>query len=398
VKQEAHRLPTSYSLLLINSGLSRFGVSTFNLVIIWVILQATHNAFLGGLGDGVLSLPLFLSYAVGVIVDRSNKKKALAALSGIARSLSLGAVFIGIMLRSTLLLLISLYSTAFIIGFTSDVMNAVRAVWTKEFLAPELYKRGSSAASSVYSIAEGAGYVSSGLLLALGVTESFIFILVFFTLAVVPILFIHPTKTGSNSGSAMSSIREGLGFILKNKPIWQAMVISFLGNLVFGMAGIIYISLIQLGYKLPALYVSLVFGTFILGIVGGSSLAQKVKGKVGRIALVGYMLMGGLLASVSSIREVYLVLVPSFLIGLIIGVINVVFTTAFLKLVPKELMARVQGAFNTFSLAITSLSGMLGGIVIQLVGPSDSFLLLGGVVLISSPLFAVFKELSQIVV
>ncbi|MGC8585898.1 MAG: hypothetical protein ACP5L4_07305 [Thermoplasmata archaeon] len=40
--------------MTVNMGISRFGVSSFNLMIIWVLLYETHSPFLSGLGDGIL--------------------------------------------------------------------------------------------------------------------------------------------------------------------------------------------------------------------------------------------------------------------------------------------------------------------------------------------------------
>ncbi len=44
--------------------------------------------------------------------------------------------------------------------------------------------------------------------------------------------------------------------------------------------------------------------------------------------------------------------------GLIIGIINVVINTEILKIVPQNLMARIQCAFSTFTLAATFVAGM----------------------------------------
>ncbi len=109
----------NFHLIVINSGFSRFGFSTFNLIIIWVILYMTKTPVLSGLGDGFLSVPLFFSFIVGAYVDRFNKKKILAILAGVIRSLSIIMIFIGIFLNNTLITLISIYISAFLIGFTS---------------------------------------------------------------------------------------------------------------------------------------------------------------------------------------------------------------------------------------------------------------------------------------
>lgn len=70
-----NKYPKNFTLMTANMGISRFGVSSFNLMIIWVLLYETHSPFLSGLGDGILSLPLFFSFIVGAFIDKSGNKK-----------------------------------------------------------------------------------------------------------------------------------------------------------------------------------------------------------------------------------------------------------------------------------------------------------------------------------
>ncbi|MEM3191704.1 MAG: MFS transporter, partial [Candidatus Parvarchaeota archaeon] len=146
-----------FKLLVFNAGLSRFGLSSFNLIIIWVILFETKSAFFAGLGDGIMSLPLFFSFLVGAFVDRTEKKKAIAIAVGVLRSVFLVTILYGFYLNSLILILISIYASGFILGLTSDVMNSIRASWTKEVLKEEHYKSGSSVSLMVNYIAQGGG-------------------------------------------------------------------------------------------------------------------------------------------------------------------------------------------------------------------------------------------------
>ncbi len=63
-----------FKFIVANSSISRFGLSAFNIIIIWVVLFETKNAFLAGLGDGLLSLPLFFSFLIGALIDRTTKE------------------------------------------------------------------------------------------------------------------------------------------------------------------------------------------------------------------------------------------------------------------------------------------------------------------------------------
>jgi len=394
-KDPEPRLLKNFKLMTVNMGISRFGVSSFNLMIIWVLLYESHSPFLAGLGDGILSLPLFLSFIVGALIDKSGRKKAIAIWGGVARAVSLSTIFLGFYVNSVMLIVISIYVTGFLIGLTSDILNSVRASWTKKLLTEEQYKSGSSILQTVSSMAEGAGYIASGLFLALGFLDSFISIFVIFIISLAPLLFMR-VEESTEVKSAMDSIIEGLKFIRESKAIMQVMAIALLGNMIFGMAGILFTTLVQVHFKLLPIYVSIIFFIFIVGMIIGAMLSRHVNGKVGNISVVSYAIMGISLVSISMLNNIFLIIFPALIIGFVIGIIDVILNTAILKLLPQNLMARIQGAFNTFSLAATFVSGMLGGILIQLTSSTESFLVIGILILAMTPLWFLFRELASI--
>jgi DHA3 family macrolide efflux protein-like MFS transporter len=388
-------LNRSFKLTVLNSGISRFGLSAFNLMIIWVILYETKNAFLAGLGDGILSLPLFLSFLVGAYVDRTRSKKELAVAAGLVRAFFLSSILFGFYLHNVIVILLSIYSSGFILGFTSDVLNSIRASWTKEFLTREQYKHGSSVQSVAVSVAEGIGYLSSGIFLAFGFYNSFLVILLVFLISILPVIFVR-SSAKPEVKSTTDSAREGLNFIRGSKPVWQMMSIALIVNMMFGMGGIIFISLVQLKLHLQSYYASVIFSALIGGMIFGSFIAPKLKGKLGNISLIMFVVMGFLTVSIAFIDNVFIILVPVVLIGIIMGILNVLLSSALLKIVPRELMGRVSGAFNTFSLATTFFSGMVGGAIIELTSVSFSLIIVGAGVLLSTPMWIIFRELYSI--
>lgn len=384
----------NFQYSIINSGLSRLGFSIFNLSTIWIILYITHSPLLSGIADGLMSAPLFLSFIVGAYIDKFTKKKILSYISSVIRSLSIIFIIIAVYLNNDLMIIITIYLAAFIIGFTSDILNSIRSVWLKQFLTEDQYKKGVGLSNSVYSLAEGIGYILSGLLLTLGLIGVFSAITIIFIISIIPLLMIKvQEKKLPESFEIKSSIKEGIIYIIKTNVLWQVMIIAFLGNFIFGMGGIIFVSLVQIVYKVSAVYVSLIFVSIIGGIVFGSILGPKIKGKAGKISIFSYVLLGMLLSSVYFIRNIYLIFIPSILIGIIIGIINVLLGSNIFKIIPEHLVARVQGAFSTFSVAIVSLSGFIGGALAQFIGILNTFLFLGLLIVFISPLFLFFKDL-----
>ncbi|MGC8597745.1 MAG: hypothetical protein ACP5NY_07510 [Thermocladium sp.] len=98
---------------------------------------------------------------------------------------------------------------------------------------------------------------------------------------------------------------------------------------------------------------------------------------MGIISAIAMAIMGASAASIGFIGNVYLDEVPTAVIGIALGIINVVTGAAMLKAVPSQMMARAQGAINTFALTATFLSGAIGGLIIDVATLRGAFLVVG---------------------
>ncbi len=389
----ARRISREFKLVTLNAGISRLGTSAFDLVILWVVLQVTSSPVLSGLGEGLLALPLFLSFFLGAIIDKSSHKKGMAIAAAALRSLMLLGLLIVDLVGSKLAIVITIYCAAFVVGITSDLMNSVRASWTKQFLEEELYKAGSSMSNAVTSFFDAAGYAASGLLLTLGYANTFLALFIVFLAAIPPLIMIKERGVLVKESSSVSSVREGMRFIANNKTIIEAMVIAVIINLLFGMSGVMFTALVQLSFKLPAYFMSALIVCIMGGAALGSMLGVKVKGKLGRISGASILVAGLSVMGLAASRSIYLDLIPSLVLGICIGILNAALMTAFLKIVPYDMMARVQGAFNTFTLAVTFVSGAIGGAFIALLTVKWALVLIGALAAASAPLWVGFREL-----
>ncbi|MDP7976275.1 MAG: MFS transporter [TACK group archaeon] len=389
----AGSISKEFKLVTLNAGISRLGTSAFDLVILWVVLQVTRSPVLSGLGEGILALPLFFSFFLGAIIDKSSHKKGMAIAAAVLRSAMLIVLLIVDVIGSKVAIVIAIYGAAFVIGLTSDLLNSVRASWTKQFLDEELYKAGSSMSNAVTSFFDAAGYAASGLLLTLGYANTFLVLFVVFLAAIPPLMLIKERGTIVQKSSSLGSVREGMSFIAGNRPVVEAMVIAVIINLLFGMTGVMFTALVQISFKLPAYYMSALIVCIMGGAAVGSMLGARVKGKLGHISGASMLVAGLSVVGMAASRSIYLDFVPSLVVGICIGVLNAALMTAFLKIVPYDMMARVQGAFNTFTLAVTFVSGAIGGAFITLLTVKWAIVLIGVLAAASAPLWVSFREL-----
>ncbi len=383
----------NFRYLIASAGLSRFSLSAYNLVIIWSVLFITKKPVLAGLSDSMMSVPLFLSFIVGAYVDRAWNKKAIAMAAGMLRFLLAVLIIFSVLSRLETFILVTICVSTFLIGFTSDVQDAARASWTKAFLDENTYKKGVSQLSSVTMVAQAAGFIASGFIIASGLPGAFSLIASLFMLSAIPIIAIRHEKYGG-SGRINNYIREGLSISWNDKRIREMIVLILIANIIIGMAAIMFISLVQIVLKLSSVYLSVIFGTFVTGMAAGSMIGYKLSGKLGRISLTVYTEIGISLASIYFMHSIFIIMIPAATAGLGMGIASVSTQTAILKAVPENLMARIQGSMNSFGVAASSVSSVIGGFVFQFAS-MYSFIALGFLMGFVDILVILFRDFSR---
>lgn len=385
-----------FKFLVAEMGVSRLGVSAFDLMIIWILLHFTGSPVLAGLGDGALSLPLAASFFVGAAVDRLRRRKLIAIAASTARAAALMPLLLAIAVGSSMGVVAASYAAAFLIGFTSDVLNSVRGVWSKELLGEGEYKAGSGAYNAVGSLAEALGFGVPGLLLGLGYAYSMAILAAVLASSLIPLAAVRAPPGSSSSMDAAASVREGVRFIGESAFLRELIVVGLIVNLVFGMSGVLFTDLIQVRFDMPPIYMSMLLFTIMTGSIAGSAAAPRVKGSIGAIGAACMTSIGLAAIAIGASNNVFLDVVPAAVIGVGLGVVNVAVSAAMLKAIPRGMMARAQGAFNTFALTATFASGAVGGLLISAVTLRGAFLLLGAVLILVNLLWLRFKALSSI--
>lgn len=396
-KKTASRIASNFKFMIVNMGISSFGMSSFAIVLLWVTLALTKSPVFTGLADGITSIPLFFSLVVGAYVDRLKKKKTVAIVASLARSISVFLMFLSLATQNLLMILASIYTTAFFVGLTSDFLTSIRSSWMKEFLEEDQFKKGASIFQSVTSISEGSGYFVSGAILVLGFASAITGLIAIFVLSFIPLVFIKYKEMQPEGVQSLGfSVTEGLKYIWKTKFVAQLIFLALVLNLFFAMTGIMFTVLIQSRLDLPATFMGIVFLSMTLGIILGSALSSRLKGKIGKNVTPAIAVIGIAFIVVPYMPHPLLFLVPMFLLGIMVGIVNVMVFTGMIKKVPKDMMARVQGSLNTFALSATFISGTIGGIVISTTSITTAFLLVGVVNILVAVISIFFKEFGTV--
>ena len=383
----------NFKLTVSNLAISRVGTSAFSLMILWITLQLTHIPAIAGLADGMFTLPLFFSFFVGSFVDRSRNKKMVAIIASVLRSVSIFLLFIAVSTHVLAVIVFFIFLCVVIMGFTSDISNSVRAIWEKVFLKEEEYQKGSAWMMGIGSLAEMAGFITSGIFIYIGFLRGISALFVVLAASIIPIIFIIQKPDQRERQSVKSDMKEGLKFLKETKILQQMIFLMIIANLAVAMMGIAFTVLVEEIFKLNSVYFSIVFVLVSLGIVLGSIPGSKVKGKLGVIIIPLLIVTGAMFASIAFLHSIYLTYIPVVIIGFCVGMINPPAESVLIKRIPEEMMARTIGIVNTMGVSVTFFSGTIGGLIIQFTSIFYLFLIIGALVILSGFGIVFMKEL-----
>jgi len=378
-------------------GISRVASTTYALSVIWIALSLTRSPLLAGLSEGLLSLPLIFSFAVGAFVDSYQNRKLLMVLSSLARVFAPVTLLVsfGFDWPEGIAILISLCSL--IIGFTSDIVNSVTAVWTKTLLSDSVYKKGVSVSQLMMNVSQAVGIVLTGVFLTLGSHLTIYLIQALFFLSLLPLFLINPNyEERSQNRKSLLPIVEGFRFIGSSKPLVQLIILGFIANFGGSMIDVLISVDIKQRLGLPAYYLSLVIFAVLVGGIIGSIIGSRLRIRLGTILTSSLILSGTMLGLIGMLSSPLHMVPLLLLIGLLLGISNVGINTSVLKIVQRDYVARFLGAFNTFAQAITFASGPIAGLLIQISGVEFTFFLVGFIVFLSGTSVLLMKELREI--
>jgi MFS family permease len=397
VKSAQKKLPRGFKLMVASGFTSRMATTAFSISILWITLDLTNSALIAGLADGLFTLPLIFSFYFGALIDRTGKKKNFAIISTLVRASAIMLILMAILVHGYFLIIALIYSCVVVTGMMSDILNSIRSVWTKIFLEEDQYQKGSSLSTGFYSVAEGIGYALSGILLFFGYSDTVFLLAAMFIVSVIPIVFIKEkagagkTINGTNIGA---DILEGVRFIRRSRSLTQLIIIMIFANFVIAMVGIGFTFMIEKVLILPAFFLSAIFIALSAGIGLGSIPGGYIRGTLGLVVAPLLSIIGVVFISLTGTRNVFILMGLVFIIGLAIGIINPVVETVFIRKVPMEMMARIQGAVNTFALSATFLSGTIAGTIIQFTSISSLFVIIGSATVIVGIASIFMRDLS----
>lgn len=249
------------------------GRSLLHATLHWHLWKLTDSAFHLGLLGLVEFLPVIpVSLFAGAVADNRDRRR-IVMTSQVVTLLSAVVLTFGSLEGSAELAI--LLTTAFALAVASCFENPAGAALLPSLVARDLFPTATVVSSNVRNVAAVSGPVLMGFVVAgAGIPAAYAVTAGLLALSVVTLSFVRsPAIEGGGQPIAWSSIREGIGFVWRQKVI--------LGSMTLDMFAVVFASVTAL---LP------VFATDLLGVdaVGYGLLSASVQ--IGTVAMAVLLL------------------------------------------------------------------------------------------------------------
>ena len=387
--------------------ISRFGDSLDTIAYSWIIYEITGSSALMALIVGLNYIPtvIIMPFA-GTIVD-ILPKKIVMCISDVLRFIIVSAIIIlyitnslnvGVLVIATLL---TSTVEAFRVPASASILTML--------LDKNFYKLGKGASYSSQRTAELIGFILSGSIIAtFGVATALKIDAITFLLSTIIIATIKYTdvytKMEITVTKVISNFKVGVSFFKNNHSLKILLLLGIFVNVGSMSLGVFQTPYVAEHMQMEEEALSYIKIAMTIGMMIGAFIVPKIrKLKNSSFASISGILMGITIFSLGilplfekNILVISLILVGMFSMGFCGGMLNVVVSSSFMKIIPQNIMGRVLSVVSslmTISLPLTSFLCSLLAIKLEI----TTILIIFGVIATILHLLLLFSKKLKII-
>ena len=359
--------------LWVGQGISFLGDAVSMIALVVLVVQITGSASAVGGALVARLLPTLASPLAGVLADRLDRRVVLVASDLARAALVVGLVFV----RD----LSVLYLLVFLMGLARTFFNpTIRAALPSVVGGGDL-TRANSLIGATFSISIAGGPALGGLLVAtVGVDAAFLLDAATFLISAAFLSrIVLPRPQREEEEGFGRELRAGLGFLARTRVPLAIVIGAFLTILTINTTIPAEVFLAKETFGAGDVGYGLLVSVWGGGMALGSALMVALGGRVALVPLYLLSIFAGALALVGTgLAPVFALALGALMVeGIATGIDNVATDTILQKRVPDAFLGRVFAVrFLSYS-AGEALAYPLGGLIVDAIGPSSTYLLAG---------------------
>ena len=368
-----------FLLLWIGQGTSMLGDQFHSIAGAWLVLKMTGDPLALGLVMALGGIPRAIFTLVGgAITDRLSPRRVMLATDLIR--LFLSALLAAQVFTGTLQVWM-IYLYVLITGIMGGLFGPASMSIVPRILPSDSLQAGNSLTQGSAQLIGFVGpALAGGMIAALpnqntGVGIAIAFDAITFIVSVITLWLMHSggqvVATSKIRVTGMFiSIREGIGYMLKDPVLRLMFIIIAVANLSFGgpvLIGIPFLANTRFPEGAAA------YGVIVSGYAGGNLLGIILSGLLPRFSkktlnafLVAMMALFGLgLAAIGWISITWLAAVDLFVLGILNGYLGIMLITGLQRSTPKEMLGRLMSMVLLATMSVMPLSQAVAGAVLR---------------------------------
>ncbi len=384
------RLPSNYWKLWVASATSNFGDGVSSVAYPWLASAITRDGFKLGLVVLATRLPwLVFSLPAGVMTDRFDRKQLMVVMDGARFVLTIGVAVLvlanapdladpasGAVERNQNLLLALLAGAAFFLGMAEVLRdNSAQTILPAIVEKTDLERANGRMWAAEMVMNSFVGPPAGGFLLAASLALPFFVDAGTFAVAAGLVFLVvgqfRARRPDTASASVSSQIREGFGWLWRHPFFRPLALVLGVQNGLMMMTMATYVLFVQeiLGLQAAAYGVLLTAGA--IGGVAGSLLASRVVAMIGKgPALFGTILTGMMAFALTGLTSSAPLVWAMFVVMAFAGTVwNVVTVSLRQRVIPDQLLGRVNSVYRFFGWGMMSIGALLGGALVSIAQP-----------------------------
>jgi len=369
-----------FSLLFAGQTTSLLGDQFYSIAGAWLVLRLTGDPLALGLVIALGTIPRAVFTLIGgAITDRVSPRQVML-LADIIRLFLTALMAVQIFTGSLQVWMIYAYSLVF--GVVGGVFAPASMSMAPTLVQPEDLQAGNSVMQGSMQLIGFVGPAVAGALIAafprqnIGVGLAIAFDALTFIVSVMTLWMMQAGRKVTTSAPAApragvwASIREGLGYMLKDPALRIMFILIAIANFAFGgpvLVGIPYLADTRFPQGAAA------YGLLISGYAGGNLLGiilcgalPKLKQALLKVFLVGmFLLFAAGTASLAWIGQSWLAFAVMLAMGILNGYLSIMLITGLQRSTPREMLGRIMSMILLANLVFMPLSQTIAGAVLR---------------------------------
>ena len=380
----------NFMLLWIGQLVSAFGNAIQYIALMWWVLEVTKSPAVLGNVFALAVLPrVILGPIAGVVVDRVNRKWIIV-LADLFRGVII--VWMGLMALKGTLQVWQLYVIALLISFAGAFFDPAIGSSIPNLVADKHLTR----ANSLYSMGSQASNIVgpgvAGILIAVaGAPLVFLLNGITYFFSGISEMFISMCSShngGITLKSTIDDLKEGFYFIVRQGYMIKMFITFAALNFFISPIDVILPKYVKSDLGYGAGEFGILMALFSVGfVVGGGILSISPEIKQKHIPIIwGIVGVSSLVVIFTLIPTLWYIYTISFVMGVLLALVNILINVFIQKVVPDEKRGRVFSVMGTLSGGLQPISLALVGYTLSIISVRMLTIVMG----ISSAFFGLF--------